>query len=384
LITIDMGAAPGAGLGPPLAAAVARHLPRDFNAFRRQHRIDDAVRIPPPVTTVVTAAQRLSIHLKGARRLFQHDPPNHIRIRQGDTAMNAFAARYHTATIEGLEVFYREAGDPANPTLILLHGFPSSSHMFRNLINSLADQYHLVAPDHIGFGRSAMPTTTQFEYSFDHLTEITEKLIEHLGLQRFALYIHDYGAPIGLRIASRRPERITALITQSGNAYMEGFTPFWDILFAHAKDRGPNEEGVREKFTETTTHWQYTHGVPADRLDRIAPEAWMLDQLGLDRKDNDAIQLQLFWDYQFNLDGYPAFQEYFRKYQPPLLVTWGKNDEIFGAPGAEAFRRDFPNGEFHLLDAGHFALETHGEEISGYIRDFLPRALSAAPAVASA
>ena len=163
--------------------------------------------------------------------------------------MSAFATRYNTATIDGLEVFYREAGDPNNPTLLLLHGFPSSSHMFRNLINSLADEYHLVAPDHIGFGRSAMPTTTQFTYSFDRLTEITEGLIEHLGLDRFALYIHDYGAPIGLRIASRRPERITALITQSGNAYVEGFTPFWDILFAHAKDRAANEEGVREKFT---------------------------------------------------------------------------------------------------------------------------------------
>ena len=292
--------------------------------------------------------------------------------------MSAFATRYKTAKIDGLDVFYREAGDPANPTLLLLHGFPSSSHMFRNLINSLSDEYHLVAPDHIGFGRSAMPTTTQFTYSFDRLTEITEGLIDHLGLDRFALYIHDYGAPIGLRIASRRPERITALISQSGNAYLEGFTPFWDILFAHAKDRAANEEGVREKFTPETTYWQYTHGVPVDRLDRIAPEAWQLDQLGLDRKDNDAIQLQLFWDYQFNLDGYPAFQEYFRTHQPPLLVTWGKNDEIFGAAGAEAFRRDFPNGEFHLLDTGHFALETHGEEISGYIRDFMPRALATA------
>jgi pimeloyl-ACP methyl ester carboxylesterase len=299
--------------------------------------------------------------------------------------MNAFATRYHTAIIDGLDVFYREAGDSSNPTLLLLHGFPSSSHMFRNLINSLADEYHLVAPDHIGFGHSAMPTTTQFTYSFDRLTEITEGLIEHLGLHRFALYIHDYGAPIGLRIASRRPERITALITQSGNAYVEGFTtPFWDVLFAHAKDRAANEDEVRKMFTEATTRWQYTHGVPADRLDRIAPDAWQLDQLGLDRKDNDAIQLQLFWDYQFNLDGYPAFQEYFRTHQPPLLVTWGKNDEIFGAQGADAFHRDLPNGEFHMLDTGHFALETHGEEISGYIRDFLARNVFAASLQASA
>jgi pimeloyl-ACP methyl ester carboxylesterase len=287
--------------------------------------------------------------------------------------MPAFSTRHHTATIDGLDVFYREAGDPAKPTLLLLHGFPSSSHMFRNLIDSLSDDFHLVAPDHIGFGRSATPSVNQFTYSFDNLTEITEKLITHLGLDRFAIYIHDYGAPIGLRIAVGRPERITAIITQSGNAYMEGFTPFWDILFAHAQDRAANEDAVREYFTAERTYWQYTNGVPQDRLDRIAPEAWLLDQAGLDRKGNDAIQLQLFWDYQFNLPSYPAFQEYFRTHQPPLLVTWGRNDEIFGAPGAEAYRRDLPNGEFHLLDTGHFALETHGDEISGYIRDFMGR-----------
>ncbi|MDZ7887027.1 MAG: alpha/beta hydrolase [Mycobacterium sp.] len=279
--------------------------------------------------------------------------------------------RYHTATIDGLDVFYREAGDPSNPTVLLLHGFPSSSHMFRNLIVSLADSYHLVAPDHIGFGRSSIPTIHEFNYSFDNLTAITEKLIARIGLERFAIYIHDYGAPIGLRIASAVPERITAIIAQSGNAYLDGFTPFWDILFAHAKDRAANERGVREYFTASKTYWQYTHGVPADRLGLIAPEAWLLDQAGLDRKGNDEIQLQLFWDYQFNLDEYPKFQEYFRTHQPPLLVAWGRNDEIFGVAGAEAFRRDLPHGQFQLLDAGHFALETHGEEISGYIRQFL-------------
>jgi len=289
--------------------------------------------------------------------------------------MSPFDTRYKTAKVNGLDVFYREAGDPSRPTLLLLHGFPSSSHMFRNLIASLADEYHLIAPDHVGYGRSSMPSVTEFKYSFDTLTEVTEALIDQLGLERFAVYIHDYGAPIGLRIASRNPERITALISQSGNAYVEGFTPFWDILFAHAKDRPANEAGVRRYLTKETTHWQYTHGVPVDRLDRIAPETWLLDQAGLDRPDNDAIQLQLFWDYQFNLDGYPAFQEYFRTHQPPLLVTWGKNDKIFGAAGAEAFRQDFPDGEIHLLDAGHFALETHGAEISDYIRAFLGRVL---------
>lgn len=287
--------------------------------------------------------------------------------------MSNSVTHYRTATVEGLDVFYREAGDPSAPTILLLHGFPSSSHMFRQLLASLGDRYHLIAPDHIGFGLSAMPSVTEFEYSFDRLTQITEGLIDQLGIDHFALYIHDYGAPIGLRIASRHPERVTALITQSGNAYMEGFTPFWDLLFAHAKDRPANEAAVRKVFTLDTTRWQYTHGVPADRLDRIAPDAWLMDQAGLDRPGNDAIQLQLFWDYQFNLDGYPVFQEYFRKHQPPLLVTWGKNDEIFSAAGAEAYRRDLPEGEFHLLDTGHFALETHGEEISDYIRDFMGR-----------
>ncbi|MEU9296708.1 alpha/beta hydrolase [Streptomyces sp. NPDC048266] len=287
--------------------------------------------------------------------------------------MSAFAQRTRTVTVDGLDVFYREAGDPANPTLVLLHGFPSSSHMYRGLIAELADAYHLIAPDHIGFGASAAPAVDDFTYSFDRLTEITLKLLDRLGADRFALYLQDYGAPIGLRIASRHPERVTALVSQSGNAYLEGFTPFWDVLFAHARDRAANEAAVRELLTAEATRWQYTHGVPADRLDRIAPETWTLDQAGLDRPGNKEIQLQLFWDYQFNLDGYPAFQEYFRTHRPPLLAAWGRGDEIFGPAGAEAFARDLPDAEIHLLDAGHFALETHGEEIAALVRDFLGR-----------
>ncbi|MBX9424825.1 MULTISPECIES: alpha/beta fold hydrolase [Streptomyces] len=287
--------------------------------------------------------------------------------------MSAFAQRTRTVTVDGLDVFYREAGDPANPTLVLLHGFPSSSHMYRGLIAELADAYHLIAPDHIGFGASAAPAVDDFTYSFDRLTEITLKLLDRLGADRFALYLQDYGAPIGLRIASRYPERVTALVSQSGNAYLEGFTPFWDVLFAHARDRAANEAAVRELLTAEATRWQYTHGVPADRLDRIAPETWTLDQAGLDRPGNKEIQLQLFWDYQFNLDGYPAFQEYFRTHRPPLLAAWGRGDEIFGPAGAEAFARDLPDAEIHLLDAGHFALETHGEEIAALVRDFLGR-----------
>lgn len=285
--------------------------------------------------------------------------------------MTAFSTRYRTATIDGWEVFYREAGNPDNPTLVLLHGFPSSSHMYRNLIADLSDTYHLIAPDYPGFGNSAAPSVAEFEYSFESLTAIVTGLIDHLGIDRFALYIQDYGAPIGLRIASRSPGRVTALITQNGNAYVEGFTPFWDLLFAHAKDREANAESVRELLQPKATAWQYTHGVPADRLNRIAPEAWQLDQAGLDRPGNAEIQLQLFWDYQFNLDAYPAFQQYFRDHQPPTLVVWGRNDEIFGPAGAEAFKRDLPDAHLHLLDAGHFALETHGPEIAQLIRDFL-------------
>ncbi|SEM22194.1 alpha/beta fold hydrolase [Rhodococcus maanshanensis] len=289
--------------------------------------------------------------------------------------MSSFDTRHRTATIDGLEVFYRESGHPDSPTLVLLHGFPSSSHMFRNLIAELADEFHVIAPDHIGFGRSAMPTVDEFDYSFDRLAEITDQLLDRLGIDRFALYIQDYGAPIGLRIAAKHPDRITALITQSGNAYREGFTPFWDVLFAHAQNRAEHEPAVRELLELDATRWQYTHGVPADRLDRIAPETWLTDQAGLDRPGNKEIQLQLFWDYQFNLDGYPAFQEYFRTHRPPTLVAWGRGDEIFGPAGAEAFATDLPDAEIHLLDAGHFALETHGQEIADLIRDFLRRNL---------
>ncbi|AQA25491.1 lysophospholipase family protein [Rhodococcus sp. MTM3W5.2] len=287
--------------------------------------------------------------------------------------MSSFDTRHRTATIDGLEVFYRESGQPDNPTLVLLHGFPSSSHMFRNLIAELADEFHVIAPDHIGFGRSSMPAVDEFDYSFDRLAEITEQLLDRLGVDTFALYIQDYGAPIGLRIAAKHPERVTALITQSGNAYREGFTPFWDVLFAHAQNRAEHEPAVRELLELDATRWQYTHGVPADRLDRIAPETWLTDQAGLDRPGNKEIQLQLFWDYQFNLDGYPAFHEYFRTHRPPTLVAWGRGDEIFGPAGAEAFATDLPDAEIHLLDAGHFALETHGQEIADLIRDFLRR-----------
>ena len=289
--------------------------------------------------------------------------------------MPSFATRYRTETIQGHELFFREAGDPSRPAVVLLHGFPASSFMFRELIPELADRYRVVAPDHLGFGRSASPPVEAFEYTFERLTELTLALLDRIGVSRFALYMQDYGAPIGFRIASRHPDRVTALISQNGNAYVEGFTPFWDGLFAYAADGVTHERAVRESLEPAGTRWVYTHGVPADRLDRLSPDTWTLDQVALDRPGNREVQLALFRDYRFNIGAYPAFQAYFRAHRPPTLVVWGEHDEIFGPDGARAFRRDLPDAEIHLLDAGHYALETSGEEIAGLVRAFLGRVL---------
>jgi pimeloyl-ACP methyl ester carboxylesterase len=289
--------------------------------------------------------------------------------------MSPFKTRYRTATVEGLEIFYREAGDPSQPTVLLLHGFPASSFMFRELITALSDGYHLIAPDHVGFGNSAMPAVDEFDYTFERLSEITLAFLDRLGLDRVALYVQDYGAPIGLRIASRNPERVTALVSQNGNAYVEGFTPFWDGLFAYARDGVTNAEAVRASMDPEGTRWVYTHGVPAERLERLAPDAWLVDQAGLDRPGNREIQLALFRDYPSNIDEYPVFQEYFREHQPPALVAWGEHDEIFGPDGARAYARDLTDAEIYLLDAGHYALETSGDEIAALVRPFLDRVL---------
>ena len=287
--------------------------------------------------------------------------------------MSPFETRYRTAAVEGIEIFYREAGDPSQPTLVLLHGFPASSFMFRELITALADGYHLVAPDHVGFGQSAMPAVEEFDYTFERLSEITLAFLERLGLDRFAIYVQDYGAPIGLRIASRNPDRVTALVSQNGNAYVEGFTPFWDGLFAYARDGVTNAEAVRASMDPEGTRWVYTHGVSAERLERLAPDAWVVDQAALDRPGNREVQLALFRDYPSNIEEYSAFQGYFRAHQPPALVAWGEHDEIFGPDGARAYARDLPDAEIHLLDAGHYALETNGDEIAGLVRRFLDR-----------
>ncbi|WP_158853282.1 alpha/beta fold hydrolase [Saccharothrix deserti] len=281
---------------------------------------------------------------------------------------------YHHLDVDGQRVFYREAGHADAPVLVLLHGFPTSSHMFRELIPALADRYRLIAPDHIGFGESAAPSVDEFDYTFDRLTDITLGLLDKLGVRRHALYIQDYGAPIGLKIASRHPERVSAIITQSGNAYTEGFTPFWEPLFAYATDPGPHTEpAVRALLASEATRWQYTHGVKDPS--RVSPDTWSHDQALLDRPGNAEIQLALFRDYKNNIDAYPAFHEYFRASQVPLLAVWGRHDEIFGPAGAEAYRRDLPDAEIHLLDTGHFALEDHLDTIAGYIRGFLGRVL---------
>ncbi|WP_328630825.1 alpha/beta fold hydrolase [Streptomyces sp. NBC_00356] len=283
---------------------------------------------------------------------------------------------HRTATINGLDVFYREAGDPKAPAVVLLHGFPTSSHMFRNLIPALADRYHVIAPDHIGFGQSAMPALRDFPYTFGALADVTSGLLQHLRIDRFAIYVQDYGAPIGWRLALKDPERITAVITQNGNAYEEGFVrPFWDGLFAYAAAPGPDtEKPVRAALTLDAVRWQYVTGVADPSV--VSPDNWVHDQALLDRPGNAEIQLKLFREYPTNVDLYPAVHQYFRDSRVPLLAVWGAGDEIFGPDGARAFGRDLPDAEIHLLDAGHFALESRLEEVTGHIRGFLARVLA--------
>lgn len=281
--------------------------------------------------------------------------------------------QYRTVKIEGLTIFYREAGDPQKPTLLLLHGFPTSSHMFRDLIPLLAKDYHLVAPDYPGFGNSDTPSADGFKYTFEHLTDIVEQFTVALKLDKYSLYVQDYGAPIGFRLAVRHPEKIQAIITQNGNAYDEGLTPFWKPLQdAYWKTPSPeNAKPLVGMLKIEGTRFQYETGV-RDKS-HINPDAWLVPQIGLDRLGNDAIQLALFYDYRTNPPLYPTWHEYFRKHQPATLVVWGKNDPIFGPEGAKAFLRDLPNAELHLLDTGHFALEEDSAVIAQYMRNFLKK-----------
>ncbi|MBI1851814.1 MAG: alpha/beta hydrolase [Planctomycetes bacterium] len=289
----------------------------------------------------------------------------------------ALAKVFHrTVTIDGLDIFYREAGPKDAPTILLLHGFPTSSHMFRNLMPALADEYHTVAPDYPGFGNSSAPTVDEFEYTFDKLADIMGKFTEKVGLQTYTLYVQDYGAPVGYRLAVKHPERITGLVVQNGNAYEEGIdNDFWKPLKAYWKDRtDENAEKLRGFLTIEGTKWQYTHGVR--NVEAISPDNWNLDQLSLDRPGNKEIQLALFYDYRTNAPLYPTWQRYFRQHQPPTLIVWGKNDAIFPPAGAEPYKRDLKTLDYHLIDTGHFALEEDGEQIAGLIRSFLHRCVA--------
>lgn len=282
------------------------------------------------------------------------------------------AIRYRTADVDGLNIFYREAGVPEAPALLLLHGFPTASHMFRDLIPLLADRFRVVAPDLPGFGQSDMPSRKSFSYTFENLAHVIDRFNDIVGLSRFGLYIFDYGAPVGLRIALNRPERVTAIISQNGNAYEEGLSGGWTSLREYwQKPTSEGREALRSAFTPTTTLYQYVQGVTDASL--VSPDGPSLDNYYLMRPDAHEVQLDLFLDYASNVALYPKFQTYFRTRKPPLLAVWGRNDPYFVPAGAEAFKRDLPDAEVHLLDTGHFALETHSAEIAASIAAFFER-----------
>jgi pimeloyl-ACP methyl ester carboxylesterase len=278
---------------------------------------------------------------------------------------------YNYAEVNGYKMFYREAGDQHAPTIVLLHGFPSSSHMYRNLISRLADKLHVIAPDYIGFGYSDAPSATDFSYTFDNLAMHVETLLLNvLGLKKFSIYVQDYGAPVGYRIASKHPQAIASIVVQNGNAYAEGIGSGFDAMKPFWAKRGAEtEKPVRALLTLQTTTFQYTHGVK--NVKQISPDNWTFDQFFLDRPGNDAIQLDLFYDYQFNLRRYDGWHDYFRANQPRMIILWGKNDPFFTVEGAKAYQRDLPKAELFLLDTGHFALEEEGDFIAEHIKAFL-------------
>lgn len=292
-------------------------------------------------------------------------------------ATPASKVHHRTIDVDGVRVFYREAGQRDAPAVLLLHGFPSSSHMFRHLMPALADRWHLVAPDYPGFGASEFADARRFAYSFAAYARLIDRFTQALGLQRYALYLQDYGAPIGLRLALRAPERVTALIVQNGNAYEQGLSREWEPLQAYWRDPTPQRrEQLRGWLVADGIRAQYTTGLTKAQLELLSPDTWTLDWALLNRPGNIELQLDLFADYQSNVALYPQFQGFLRERQPPALIAWGKRDPFFTVAGARAYRRDLPQAQLHLLDAGHFALETHGPEIAALMRAFLSRHLS--------
>ncbi len=279
---------------------------------------------------------------------------------------------YKSVKIDNLDIFYREAGDKNKPTLLLLHGYPTSSHMFRNLMNDLSSEYHLIAPDYPGFGRSSQPAMSDFDYTFENMSIVVEKLLKQLNINTYSIYLMDYGAPIGFRIAAKHPKRVEALIIQNGNAYDEGLRDFWMPIKKYWNDYTPENGKPLEGFhAPDGLKWQYTHGV--QDVTKISPDNWTIDLQHLTREENNEIQLAMFYDYRTNVPLYPEWQQYFREHQPPTLIVWGKNDHIFPAEGAHPYKRDLKNIEFHLLDTGHFALEEMGSEIANYMSKFLKK-----------
>ena len=280
--------------------------------------------------------------------------------------------RYGTETIDGLEIFYREAGTIGQPQLILLHGFPTSSHMFRDLIDDLGDEFHIIAPDYPGYGMSSAPSTGDYDYTFDNLAGVVDTLLERKGFDDYVLYVMDYGAPVGYRIATAHPERVAGFVVQNGNAYDEGLEDFWNPIKKYwASGADEDRDQLRGLLTLEATKWQFLTGVRDELV--ISPDNWLVVQPLLDREGNNDIQLDLFYDYRTNVTLYPRWQQYFREHQPPMLITWAKGDYIFPEAGAHPYMRDLPNAEMHILDTGHFALEEDGELIGAMIRDFMRR-----------
>ncbi|BBO10327.1 alpha/beta hydrolase [Bradyrhizobium ottawaense] len=320
--------------------------------------------------------RRLVLGLSGAAVAAASTAASAKPERDENAAASAYPVTYHrTATVDGIKIFYREAGPKDAPVVLLLHGFPTSSHMFRNLIPALADKYHVIAPDYPGYGQSDMPPRESFKYTFDRASELVDGLLDQISVKRYAMYVMDYGAPVGWRLALKHPERISGLIVQNGNAYDEGLKAFWDPIKKYWADGSDDSrQALKKLVTLEITKFQYTDGM--SDVSRISPDNWVHDQALLDRPGNGDIQLDMLYDYRTNLPLYPAVQAYFRKHQPPTLIVWGKNDFIFPADGAHPYKRDLPQVEFHLVDSGHFLLEDRFDEVTPLIRDFLARKIA--------